>query len=325
MSDPHDAAFHKIFSRPDEARALLQGVLPRPVCDALDWERFGPVPGEFRNGRLQGHRADLLFVAPAAGAPGHLVYLLVEHKHGPAPWADVQLERYAHRVRQRHRELHGRSGPEPAVIPVLIQSGPRGLGQRSRLAAGAEPPLPPLLAPFLPSRRMVVQDFARLDETAIRALSLRPAGMLMALCQRFLPGASAEVTAACLQRWSDLLQTVDQADPGEDIEAICSYVLEVTEMYFAELQELMERQFPHLAKEKFMSTAERLRRLGREEGRQEGRQEGRAELLLRQLAARFGSVPGQAEARIRSASTTELDRWAIGLLTAATLDDVFAG
>lgn len=63
---------------------------------------------------------------------------------------------------------------------------------------------------------------------------------------------------------------------------------------------------------------------GREEGRAEGRYQGRAELLLRLLAARFGPVTAAVEARISSGSATDLERWAVAVLTAGTIEQVFA-
>ena len=68
---------------------------------------------------------------------------------------------------------------------------------------------------------------------------------------------------------------------------------------------------PH-AEATLMSTANKLRA------------EGRAEILLRQLAKRFGPVPPDVQERVRAASIPDLDRWAETVLTAPTLEAVFA-
>lgn len=60
---------------------------------------------------------------------------------------------------------------------------------------------------------------------------------------------------------------------------------------------------------------------GKAEGRAEGKAEGRSEIVLRQLALRFGALPEAIRARIRDASFEELDGIAERLLTAATLDE----
>ncbi|MGH8217134.1 MAG: DUF4351 domain-containing protein [Steroidobacteraceae bacterium] len=75
--------------------------------------------------------------------------------------------------------------------------------------------------------------------------------------------------------------------------------------------------------------ARRYIRLGREEGKAEGmaegmaegKAEGRAEILIKLLGLRFGALPPGAEARIRGAGIEELDRLAVRVLTAQTLED----
>lgn len=338
MADHHDALFHKVCSRPEQARALLQCALPTGLHAAIDWERFCPVPAEFKNGRLLGHRADVLFMAPLRGDPRRSVYLLLEHKFGPGLRAGLQVQRYVHRVHQRHREHFGPDEPEPVIVPVLVQFGRRrGRHRAGQRAAATQAPVPADALPFLVSRQQVVCDLTEREEASVRALPLPPLCLLMVLCQQFLPGAASAAAVACLGHWADLLDRVAEEDPGEDLAAVCSYILRVTDMSFAELQALIDQMFADKPKEVFMSTAEKLRELGRREGRKEGLQQGleqgvqqgeaqgRADLLLRQLAARFGPLPEPVESRVRTAPVAELDRWALAVLTAATLADVFAG
>ena len=82
------------------------------------------------------------------------------------------------------------------------------------------------------------------------------------------------------------------------------------------------------AKAHVMSTAEKLiaegRAAGRTEGRAEGRAEGRTEMLAHLLKKRFGRIAVAHAARLRTASIAELDRWALRLLDARTIDEVFA-
>ncbi|MBZ0120170.1 MAG: DUF4351 domain-containing protein [Sandaracinaceae bacterium] len=48
------------------------------------------------------------------------------------------------------------------------------------------------------------------------------------------------------------------------------------------------------------------------------------ELVLKQLRVRFGELPEATIARVRVASVEELDRWAERVLTASSLEQVFA-
>ena len=63
---------------------------------------------------------------------------------------------------------------------------------------------------------------------------------------------------------------------------------------------------------------------GLEEGRQKGLEEGKALLLRKQLEKRFGPLPDWAEARLEQVASDELERWAIRLLDAVRLEDVFS-
>jgi predicted transposase YdaD len=80
---------------------------------------------------------------------------------------------------------------------------------------------------------------------------------------------------------------------------------------------------------KFKTPAAQWREQGRQQGRQEGRQEGavagRCQLLARQLEARFGPLPESMLQQLASASVPQLDGWAIRLLDASSLADVFGG
>jgi hypothetical protein len=77
-------------------------------------------------------------------------------------------------------------------------------------------------------------------------------------------------------------------------------------------------------------TYERIKGEGREEGRQEGRREGRYEgvlegerrILLRQLEVRFGSLSERVVARVKAADATELERWAVRIMSAANAEQV---
>lgn len=59
-----------------------------------------------------------------------------------------------------------------------------------------------------------------------------------------------------------------------------------------------------------------------EEWMEEGRQAGQANMLLRQLAARFGPVPSDAQARVQAADEATLTHWSIRVLTESTLGAV---
>ena len=71
-----------------------------------------------------------------------------------------------------------------------------------------------------------------------------------------------------------------------------------------------------------MSMAERLIERGRVEGEARGAAKGKAEMLLKLLPLRFPRVPDDVAERIRAADSETLDRWADGVSTATSLDEL---
>ena len=96
-------------------------------------------------------------------------------------------------------------------------------------------------------------------------------------------------------------------------------ILDVAELPKEELTTFFTELGPRTG-EAFMTVGQILR----EEGRREGRAEGRAEVLVRQLRVKFGEVPEEALARLRSASIDQLDSWAERVLTANSIEEALS-
>lgn len=60
-----------------------------------------------------------------------------------------------------------------------------------------------------------------------------------------------------------------------------------------------------------------------QKGLQKGLEKGEALLLQRLLVRRFGALPSDVLAKISTANTSQLERWADKVLDAAILDEVF--
>jgi hypothetical protein len=70
--------------------------------------------------------------------------------------------------------------------------------------------------------------------------------------------------------------------------------------------------------------AQRFTEKGREEGREEGVQRGEARILTALLRLRFGELSAAVQVRVDTADADTLLRWSERVLTAATLDQIFA-
>jgi predicted transposase YdaD len=65
------------------------------------------------------------------------------------------------------------------------------------------------------------------------------------------------------------------------------------------------------------------RKEGKEEGKQEGKQEEGLAIVRKQMAKRFGRLPGWAEERLTAMSVAELEDLSLAVLDAKTVTELF--
>ena len=74
--------------------------------------------------------------------------------------------------------------------------------------------------------------------------------------------------------------------------------------------------------------AEKLRqeghKLGLEDGRKLGLEDGQRQILIHLLESRFGSLPAAVRKRLERATDEETKRWAVRVLDAGSLEEVFS-
>lgn len=65
--------------------------------------------------------------------------------------------------------------------------------------------------------------------------------------------------------------------------------------------------------------------LGQEQGMQQGMLQGETTVIERLLTRRFGPLSAETQTRLKNATLDQLEHWAINILDAKTLEDVFKG
>ncbi|MEY2661246.1 MAG: hypothetical protein RLZZ123_2418, partial [Pseudomonadota bacterium] len=68
---------------------------------------------------------------------------------------------------------------------------------------------------------------------------------------------------------------------------------------------------------------ERARVQAMREGKREGKREGVCHTMVTLMQKRFGSIPKDVRQKLDDASDAQMSRWAVRLLDAPTLEDVF--
>jgi hypothetical protein len=133
--------------------------------------------------------------------------------------------------------------------------------------------------------------------------------------------ALGELVVANAERIARWIGVVHDAHGYADYRALLEYVWRAGSDGMVEA--IIEHSREDL-REAAMSAADQLEARGWAKGRAEGEAKGR-ELLLRMLEHRFGTVSHDARARVLAAEHVQVEEWALRLLDAATVEDVFDG
>ena len=116
-----------------------------------------------------------------------------------------------------------------------------------------------------------------------------------------------------LYQWVGALRTlIDAPTPLEAHAALFRYIMQVTDLPSSRLQEFLEQEVGSGTEKLMKTTAEQLQ------------EEGMSRLLIRLLEKRFGSLSQDVIDRVRGSSVPELEGWADLVLTAETIEAVFA-
>src|SRR5699024_3551810 len=132
----------------------------------------------------------------------------------------------------------------------------------------------------------------------------------------------------------DLLDLIARDRADGMFRAIMNYAYHVSETEPRALDSFFSGLGPEAKEAHMATTVEQSRAQGRAEGAAQGRAEGRAEgraqgraegaaqVLTRLLAARFGPLAAEQDARIQAASAEEIDTWIDRFTSAETIEDI---
>ena len=315
---PHDALFKAAFSKLRHARGLLRALVPAPLGRQIAWPTLRIESGiAVGDEDLDEQRMDLVY-SVRAGRRHLLLYVLAEHQSKVDPWMAFRLLCYLVAIWKGYRAQHPRAKKLPAILPIVVHHSPTGwtapVTFEELLDADAE--LLDALGPHVPRFRFLLDDLSLQTDADLRARRAMTAGGRVAILS--LKHGRDQVAIRIR-----VLAPDGRAPAARDVLAsVLRYILETSRAEPATLRELLARQVGREAAEEIMTTAEMLRREGRDQGRQEGELLGKRGALLLQLRQRFGRLPSAAVARVDKAEATDLDVWFGRVLTASSLDEV---
>jgi predicted transposase/invertase (TIGR01784 family) len=324
MQTPHDRLFRRVFSDPEHAAGELQLLLPVAISARVDWSTLHPEKTDFIRDVLTELRSDVLFSVRLDGERELFIYLLMEHQSTPDALMPLRLLGYMLQIQERYVREHPDARRVPAVVPMVVHHGEDGwsapvsfeelldLDDDERSA----------LADHVPRFRFLLDDLSLARDDDLRARSVTELGRLALFCLSRARESGDFLTD--LERWSDILIKAASAPNGvAALASLVRYILEVVGAPPEEIRTFLTGLGPQV-EEAYMTGAQILIERGRKEGEAKGRKEGRAETLLNLLERKFGAVPSASVERIEHASIDELDRWALRVLDATSLDEVLA-
>jgi len=322
----HDTLFKAIFSQPEHAAGELSVVLPRALAERIDFSVLTRESGSFVDPALTERHTDLLFATRIAGQEA-LLYVLFEHLSHVDPLVSFRLLRYMVRIWEAHLKRHPHAKRLPIIVPVVLHHSETGWTATTAFESliDADAQTLAIIAEYVPRFRIALDDLSHQSDAALRARSMSALG-------RFGLGLLARSPDEFLREAEAWAPVVAEAQNGPQgpaaLAPALSYILKTNKNPPDQVTARLIHAWGKDVEEAIVTAADQLREEGRRDGIAKGQLEGivkgQRQTLLKQLQRKFGHVPEPITARVAAASSDDLDRWLDRILTAPTLDDVFA-
>jgi putative YhgA-like transposase/uncharacterized protein DUF4351 len=307
MPERHDGGYRLLFSHPRMVEDLLRGFLSSEVPHGIGLpERRSEIQV---SDRLERREQDLVWrLRGPDRAPS--LYLLLEFQSQPDPEMPVRVSVYRSLLVQylmRSREVSRAAGPPPILAAVLYNGVRRWAGRPDA------------------SYRLI--DMRRAP------LPADPGNLVARLCE-LERSRTPEALTRSVERLAHLLATEELADLRRAFNAFLRQSLVPGRFPEAHIPAMLElEEMKPMLRETVLGWTQEWKREGLEEGlekglekgRKEGRRDGEAALLVRLLEFKFGTLRPEDYARIDAADAERLLAWGERVLTAESLDEVFAG
>ncbi len=311
----YDRAYKRLFSHPEMVVHLLR-LVPEKWIRKLRWGTLRRVSTVLVANLPLQREADMVWRLRPRGQQSDL-YLILEFRSSPDRHMPIRMLGYVVLLCQELvREKLLRGTKYPPIFGAVVYTGRRPwktLREIRRLMEDR----PEGIEKYLPRHRFVMLDAVRLSSRQVRV----PGNLVSALFG----------LEACRSP-SQMLQELRHLDrllraPGRE-ELRRSFASWLFQAY---LPSRLGRQFPEF-EEKDIEEVSKMIELREDawclqwkrQGFEEGRREGQRALFRNMLEQRFGKLDKAHQQRIDSASAKALQAWSRRLLSARTLEGVFA-
>ncbi len=318
----NDSLFRAVFARKENLRGWLRERLQgQPIVAAIDWESLEPLEQISVDSALKKHEADFAVAGRLRTTPRRLL-AIIEQATGRRRGVAAQTLRYS---LEKAAKLQAERPfePRPVVLPFVLHTGKAPIGEWMWL------PGPPDVA--IDQHRtgvafsICVDELAGQTEAQLRSRVLPPMVVLAMLFAQFVNGRSRAFVEEALLRWQDLFEAVARP-PGhmEDIEIFQHYILMTTDVTVEQCAAVFGRMLNEHGVTIMKTTGQKLIELGEARGEARGEANGQRRVLQHLLQRRFGAISARFAEILANSPTDQLEAFAVRLLDAETIDDVFA-
>ena len=333
MNARHDASYKHLFSSPKVVRHLVEGFIPDEEIKRLDFSTLERMNASYVSEDLR-KRADDVVWRVRTEEDWLYLYFLIEFQSGVDRWMAVRLMTYVGLLYQdliKGGQITGRR--LPPVLPVVFYTGEVRWNAPTDIAELLPQDLPPELAKYLPRMSYVLIDENAYSDEALAGLKNVVAATIR-LKRQQSPRDLARFIEA-LHRWfaddaelerilSVWIREYLLRDLRPELNVPEAHDLGEITMQLAERFKQWEQEVAQKAMQQGLQQGAQKGRLeGLQQGLQKGKLEGEALLLQRLLTRRFGVLSADCVARIRAASSGQLEQWSDRVLDAKTLAEVF--
>jgi predicted transposase/invertase (TIGR01784 family) len=321
----HDHSYKLLFSHAAMIEDLLRGFVHEAWINELDFATLEKVNNQFISDDLRERENDLIWRVRWSGEWLY-IYILLEFQSTVAPFMAVRMMTYLGLLYQdliKHRQLTA-SKQLPPVLPLVLYNG-RERWQAALNICDLIPTPPRGLEKYRPQLEYLLLDEGALSEVEL----LAPGPNLVAALFRLEQSRTVTDIQQVLTHLLEWLSTPQQERLRRDFATWLRRVILPKRLPHVLLPQLNELQEMHnMLSETVQQWYAQAEAQGLQQGIQQGKQEGQLEgerlIFKSQLQTKFGPLSLNIEQQIDTLDTQTLLRCANQLLTATTIEEVFA-
>ncbi len=335
MAD-YDESYKLLFSHPEMVRDLLLGFVHEEWVKELDFTTLERVSGSYVSDDLRERENDVVWRLKRSG-DWMYIYLLIEFQSKPDPWMALRILVYMGLLYQDLVKKRGltKTGKLPPVFPLVLYNGEKPWNSPLEVSELIEA-LPGGLMLYRPSLRYMLIDEGRYAESELSSSGNLAVALVQLENSRAVPELRAVLKT--LNQW---LYAPEQASLRRAFSVWVNRTLLPAKLPGIALPDATDlNEVNTMLAERVVEWTEQGKAEGRGEGRVEGREEGREEWLVevregglvegeaiflaRQLEIKYGPLNQAIKTKLSAADAEQLLLWGERVLTAASLEEIFA-